>query len=341
MIRFDDIFGQDDAIAAIVSAYRADRLPHAMIFAGPVGVGKGTTAAALAALFLCEKPNGVNSCGKCDSCRAFEAGTHPDYHRIYKELIRVIRADDELKPVDLPVDVVRKELIEKAALKSALGIGKAFVVEEADLMNAAGQNALLKTLEEPYGRTLIILLTDNPDGLLPTVRSRCRLVRFSPLDGAVVERELVRAGHAKPLAKEAAALSDGSLGLAMQWIEDGVIESARQLLDRLDHIVQGSGPADMPEWFKGAAEAYASRQLSHDEHASKSQATRNGLLLYLRLAAGHLRRRLTELEDPDELERTCAGIDALVRAEKYLNANVTIALVFQELAISLDEQFAR
>lgn len=341
MTGFDDIFGQDTAIEAISSAYRADRLPHAMIFAGPVGVGKGTTARALAGLFLCEKTKDLRACGNCKSCRCFAADTHPDFHRIYKNLIRVIRGDDELKPVDLPVEVVRKELIEKEAMKSVVGIGKVFVVEEADTMNASGQNALLKTLEEPYGRTLIILLTDSPDGLLPTVRSRCRTIRFSPLEPAIVERELIKAGHAKPVADHAAVLSEGSLGLAMKWIADGVIDTARELLDRLDRIVAGNGPADMPEWFKIAADAYARAQLSHDKHASEQQSKRDGLLLYLRLAATHLRRRLSQCECPDQIERICAAIDALVRAEKYVNSNVTISLVFQELAISLEEQFAR
>ena len=74
---FSDIFGQDQAIDAIRRAYAADRLPHGVIFAGPVGVGKATTARALGALFLCERPAGTDACGQCDSCRVFQAGNHP------------------------------------------------------------------------------------------------------------------------------------------------------------------------------------------------------------------------------------------------------------------------
>lgn len=340
VMKFTDIFGQDRAIDAIAAAYRADRLPHAMIFAGPVGVGKRTTALALAGLFLCEKPADLSPCGKCQSCIAFDAGSHPDYHRVYKNLIRSIKGDDELKPVDLSIDVLREELIKKAAMKSIVGVGKVFVVEQADLMNVYGQNSILKTLEEPYGRALVILLTDNPDGLLPTVRSRCRTFRFSPLDVEAVQRELIKRGQDKTVASQAARLSEGSLGLAIKWIEDGVIAPAGELLERMNRIVAGKPPSDMPDWFKKAAETYAEKQLAREKNDSKAQATRDGLLLYLHIAASHLRKRLTELTDADALERTCGGIDALVRAEKYINANVTISLVFQELSVSLDEQFA-
>ena len=80
---FDEIFGQDAAVESLKEAYRADRMPHALIFAGPVGVGKGTTAAAVGKLWLCEKPNtkSAEPCGTCDSCRTFDVGTHPDFQR--------------------------------------------------------------------------------------------------------------------------------------------------------------------------------------------------------------------------------------------------------------------
>src|SRR4051812_1904959 len=88
MMTFNDIFGQDAAIAQLRRAYLADRLPHGLLFAGPVGVGKATTARALAGLFLCEHPKSDKPCGSCASCRVFDSGNHPDYHVVTKELIR-------------------------------------------------------------------------------------------------------------------------------------------------------------------------------------------------------------------------------------------------------------
>src|SRR5688572_17361168 len=144
-LRFSDILGQDDAIDTLRRAYKADRLPHGLIFAGPTGVGKGTTAKALAALFLCEKPlKSAEPCGKCDSCRLIGAGTHPDYHLIYKELIRVHDKTGKSKGITLSIDVIRPELIDPANRKPNMGVGKVFVIEQAELMQPAAQNSMLK-----------------------------------------------------------------------------------------------------------------------------------------------------------------------------------------------------
>src|SRR5271156_3969106 len=160
MLTFDDIIDQDAAVTQLRRSAKVDRLPHGLLFSGPVGVGKATTAAALAGWFLCEHPVGELPCEKCESCRAFIAGIHPDYHVITKELIRYHDKTGKSKGIDLSINVIRPELIEPANHKAVMGTGKVFVVEQSDLMSAAAQNSLLKTLEEPAGRTIIVLLTD-------------------------------------------------------------------------------------------------------------------------------------------------------------------------------------
>src|SRR5687768_1745860 len=141
MLTLKDILGQPAAIDHIRRAYLEERLPHGLIFAGPVGVGKGTTARALAAVFLCEKPKETEPCGKCDSCRLLEAGNHPDFHLVYRQLIRIEKEDAKAR--DLPVAVVRDFLIKPANHKAAMMRGKVFVVEEAETMNVEAQNAML------------------------------------------------------------------------------------------------------------------------------------------------------------------------------------------------------
>src|SRR4051812_13978597 len=282
VLTFDDIFGQEAAIAQLRRAYLADRLPHGLLFAGPVGVGKATTARALAGLFLCEKPKQDKPCGSCASCRVFDAGNHPDYHVVTKELIRYHDKTGKSKGIDLSIHVIRPEVVDKAAMKSVMGRGKVFVIEQAELMNAPAQNALLKTLEEPAGRALIILLTDQPGLLLPTIRSRSQMVRFAALDDATVLRELQKRGVAKTDAADAARFAAGSLGVALKWIEDGVIDPVRELMRQLDDIFAGKPAAELADWFKTAADAYAEKQLQRDELGSKDQATREGLTLYLK-----------------------------------------------------------
>jgi DNA polymerase III subunit delta' len=334
--QFNDIFGQDAAIDTIRKACAAGRLPHGLLFTGPAGVGKATAARALAGLFLCGKPKGEAACGKCESCVVIRAGNHPDYHIISKELIRYHDQTGKSKGIDLSIKVIIPELIEPAARKPLMGRGKVFVVEQADLMSASAQNALLKTLEEPYGPTLIVLLTDQPGALLPTILSRCQVIRFAALPEDRVRRELESRGTDRDLAADAARLAGGSLGMALRWIEDGVVAAAGELTGRLDALSAGRGADDLPAWLKKAAEAYADKQLERDKLASKDQATREGLTLYLRLAAEHVRRKMPETDDPDALERACTTIERIRRAEGYIDENVNVAIALQQLSASLD-----
>lgn len=330
---FDAILAQPAAVAFLQRALAADRLPHGLLFAGPVGVGKAAAAAALAAVFLGEEGMSLDPS---------TLPNHPDYHVVTRDLIRYHDKTGKSKGIALALDVIREELIAPAGRKSALGRGKVFVVDEAETMNSSAQNALLKTLEEPYGRTLILLLTDQPGALLPTVRSRCQVVRFAPLPEAVVRSELESRGIDPKTANTAAKLADGSLGVALRWIEDGVVTAALELKSLLDDALAPSpGRAlerrvDLPEWFKSAAENYAEKQLKRDPLSSKDAATREGLTVYLRLTAARFRRELRDpAATPADLERAAGRIDAVARAAGYLDANVSVPLVFQQLAGSL------
>lgn len=338
MVTFDDILGQSKAIEWLQAAYLADRLPHGLIFAGPQGVGKATTARALAALFLCEKPPKARACGGCASCKVFEAQTHPDYHEVYRQLARL---EKDVVAKETSIDVVRNYLVQPANLKTSMGRGKVFIVQEADRMTTAAQNALLKTLEEPGGRSIVMLLTDQPNALLPTIRSRCQLVPFASLDEQLVAKELVARGHSREDAQQGARLSEGSLGLALHWLEDGIVANGIELEKRLDALLAGRPWLDLPEWFKKAVETYSTQQIERDPLGSKDQATREGYALYLRLATRLLRQRLGEEQDPDTLEALCAGIDAATQAENFLDANVNIGLIFQQLGVRLESLYSR
>jgi DNA polymerase-3 subunit delta' len=305
-----------------------------MIFAGPAGVGKATTAAALAAVLLCDAPRGDEACGSCPSCVAMQAQSHPDYHRIYKELIRL--AYKERKAIELGIEVVRQYLVEPAARTAVRGRGKIFVIEQAELMSTAAQNATLKTLEEPSGQTCIILLTDQPGLLLPTIRSRCQTVQFAPLDEAMVKQELAKRGIDAAAAADAAAMSEGSLGRALQWAQDDVVAAGRELAERLDQLTASGAAGDLGEWLRRRADEYAERQLKRDPLGSKDQGLREGLAVYLRMAAGHFRGVLRQSGAAATQQRACAAIDAVARAEQNLDANVSVALSLQQLAVALE-----
>jgi DNA polymerase-3 subunit delta' len=328
---FAHILDQRRVIDQIAGSLAADRLPHGVIFAGPPGVGKATTAIALAKLFLA----GDNA---AYAARLIDAGTHPDFHLITKELVREIKKTS--KATTLSVDVIRDHLLAPAAHKSITGVGKVFVVEEADLMQHQAQNALLKTLEEPAGRTLIVLLTPRPEDLLPTIRSRTQTLVFAALSDKTVFNQLKLKGVDPKTAELATRLADGSLGTALLWAEDGVVERARDLVAHLDGLLMGRPTADLGDWLKSAADAYAARQIERDPLSSKDFATRNGIGVYLRLAARHLRGVLRETDDPDRLENVCCAIDAIAACERYLDGNVNIALALQQLGGAIGRSLA-
>ena len=197
MLLMRNILGQERATATLQRALQSDRLHHAWIFHGPEGVGKRTAALAFAAVLL--DPDAMpNLAGEveCDpdgpTLRRIAAGTHPDLHLIVKELARFSRRPEvrNRKLTNIPNEVVREFIVEPAAQSSSAPSGarvrKVFIVDEAEILAREGQNSLLKTLEEPPPGTVIILITTEEHRLLPTIRSRCQRLRFTPLhEGAM------------------------------------------------------------------------------------------------------------------------------------------------------------
>ncbi|CDI04184.1 putative DNA polymerase III subunit delta' [Candidatus Competibacter denitrificans Run_A_D11] len=148
----------------------ADRLPHALLLVGPQGLGKFIFARRLAAALLCTaRDTAGDACGCCRACHLFQAGSHPDYC--------VIRPVEEGKAIR--VDQIR-ELGDFLGLTAHAGGYQIALLAPADRLNLNAANSLLKTLEEPAGNGVLLLVTANPARLPPTVRSRCQWVRFNP-----------------------------------------------------------------------------------------------------------------------------------------------------------------
>lgn len=195
----------------LLALHEAGRLPHALLFVGPPGVGKALVAQRLAARLACEKPD-QDPCGECGGCRQVAAGTHPD--------LRLIGAPGGGRPRK---DTRRKEIgIEQArelkrfvALSAVRAARKMAIIDDADRLSIAAQNALLKTLEEPPGQALLVLVTASPGALLSTVRSRCQRVAFRPLTTEEVRAALAASGCAAEEAAALAARADGSPGRAL------------------------------------------------------------------------------------------------------------------------------
>jgi DNA polymerase-3 subunit delta' len=215
------IKGHDPIVNLFVTAYSQGRLGHAYLFIGPTGVGKQTFARELAKALLCERPlQKLVACDTCPSCHLAEAGTHPD-------LICAKRPDDV---VELPVSVIR-EMSEQLSLKPARGGRKVAILDDADDLNEASANAFLKTLEEPPPGSLLILIGGgSADRQLPTILSRCQIVRFAPLPAETVESLLKEHEVTEPARlQRLLRVAEGSVGQALA-LDDEELWNFRTLL---------------------------------------------------------------------------------------------------------------
>ena len=174
MLTLGQIRGQDRVVERLRRAMTSERVPHAYLFAGPAGVGKHTTAVALAAAMNCERAPG-EGCGECATCERIGAGLHPD----------VVTLERQGASQTVPIEVIRTRVIPALGMAPHEARARFFLIEEATSLLGPAANALLKTLEEPPARTHFVLATASVGELLPTIRSRCQRVSFQPLPAAL------------------------------------------------------------------------------------------------------------------------------------------------------------
>lgn len=219
---------------SLAARIAAGTLPHAILLAGPAGLGKRELAAALEASLLCERRAGDgHACGACRGCRLVRAGTHPDLHRVGFAL------NDKGEPrTEIIVSQVR-ELGDALVKTSQFGGWRVATIQPAEALNANAANALLKVLEEPPPGAVLVLVADRPDRLIPTIRSRCQRIdaRFPPRDVA-----LAWLGERKVAAADAVAALDlaaGNPGIARLFADAGVRALAGEVAKDLGGIASG------------------------------------------------------------------------------------------------------
>jgi DNA polymerase-3 subunit delta' len=229
------IEGHDGVVEQFRRALARKRLASSFLFSGPAGVGKRTFALKLAQAMLCQaRPEEVlDPCGACASCAQVTAGTHPDLDVVGKP------DDKSFIPLELLIgdrEHRRREgLCHNIAVKPFLGGRRIALIDDADYLNAEGANSLLKTLEEPPPRSVLILIGTSPAKQLPTIRSRCQLIRFRPLEVETVAKLLVSKGFlADPSeAQRLARYSEGSLQRALDLTDPELWSFRNTLLERL------------------------------------------------------------------------------------------------------------
>jgi len=367
-----EIFCQDRAIAVLQRAFAADKVPHAYIFAGAEGVGKFKTAREWSKLLLCKNPvvekkektdsaEFADSCGLCQSCRLFEAGSHPDFNNIYKELIQFTKDNKDRKtPIDLPIDVIREFLIGKVSTRPTLSERKVFVVSEAEKLNAASQNALLKVVEEPPEYCCIILLCTRLERLLPTTKSRCQLIRFGPIADNMIIEKLKEMGIKERQAQYFARLARGSLGQACQWAQleladTNLYETKRKLVSSLTSY-ELSDALRLAGWLLGERKKIAEAWTNLDETTSRTDINRRAqkTLVQIIISALHDAMKLNvtgaegiiNFDQQEQIKAMAKRFDPERSAEKiadcyktlrWIDSAVNEKLIFEQLLLNLAE----
>jgi len=207
---FSDVIGQDRAIAVLRRSITKERVAHAYLFSGIEGCGKKKTALAFVQAVFCGAGKD-EACGVCSSCRKVASGQHPDLHLL------------EPDGAFIKIDQVR-ELQKELSYRPFEAPKKACIIDGADKFNPNSGNALLKTLEEPPGEALMILIAPERSAVLQTILSRCQALAFQPLPGELIEARLVRDGFSADAARVAATLCGGSLARGIEIATVGVLE---------------------------------------------------------------------------------------------------------------------
>lgn len=176
---FNEIIGQEHIKEHFKKAIESDKVSHAYIISGERSSGKEHIAKIFARTLQCEE-HGVNPCNNCRSCMQAVSNNHPDIKKITHE-----------KPNIISVDDIRSQLVGDVLIKPYYGPWKIYIINDAEKMNEAAQNALLKTLEEPPAYAVIILLTVNEESLLQTIRSRCVSLSMKPVENRLMRKYLI------------------------------------------------------------------------------------------------------------------------------------------------------
>jgi DNA polymerase III subunit delta' len=318
MIALSGIKGQERAVSVLSRAAARKRVAHAYLFEGIEGCGKKTTALAFAAGLFCGAPN---PCGTCPSCRKMLKLQHPDLHMVEPDgqfikidQVRELQRELSYRPVEAPLKVA--------------------VIEAAERMNPAAGNALLKTLEEPPGNSVLILLSENAPGMLPTVLSRCQRLAFSPLPSEALQEILIDEGFEPEAARYAAVMAGGSLAKAREAVSEAGGARRRDLLEEVTAV----SVREIASLFSLAEKLGKDR-----ETATEALDLLKGLfrdILFLgrgvpEIVNDDLRPLLEREAERRSPEETAEILEFIIRGEQAVRRNVNPRLTMENLFLKL------
>ena len=321
------IRGQNSARQTVTNAMERGRLAHAYFLVGPEGVGKALFARELTKALLCEQPpSTLTACDHCSACHQVEAGTHPD--------VLILRTPEGKH--ELPVDDMRNFCSQLSQAPSRGG-RKVGIVEDVDEFNPESANSFLKTLEEPPPNTTLLLIATSTARQLPTILSRCQLVRFSPLPSADLSGILAGHGIEDPeLRARLVKLAGGSVSRALALNVDAIWKVREELIAGI--------AAERPNflqlsslWAKFVEEAGKDSRLQRNRASVVIGFLIDTLRQALRLSLGSVvhgldsanEKRLTKLAERLGTDRLMELIEKCLEADYRVERRVQLILVIE------------
>lgn len=338
-MRLSDIKAQETAIRTLKSSIQHGSVAHSFLFTGSESIGKSTTAMAFASALNCANPGADgDACGLCQSCLRIQSGTDAD--------VSLISPDGNQTKIEQMQDMIKD--LNYAPLS---GKYKVFIIEQADTLNPSSENCILKILEEPPSYTVLILLSSNPNSLLPTIRSRCRTVRFRKA-GLLELKDLLKDDFNFPddEIQAIAACSNGAIGHALSMASDPEFTRERHMVIQA-LITWLDGPSILSiqtaELLRGIAEPAKNDPDKRTRVRRLIDMLQHIISWYADMLAIKVRGNSDTVTNEDYLEdllshvqrydltRLRSAIPVVMNTRRYLEGNITPQLALENMFLEL------
>ena len=325
---FKDVVGHKDILKYISSAVENNRVSHAYILNGERGSGKKMLANLFAMTLLCE--TGDNEpCGKCHSCKQAESGNHPDIIRVTHE-----------KPNSISVDDIRTQVNNTVDIKPYQGPYKVYIIPQADMMTPQAQNAILKTIEEPPSYAVFLLLTENAETLLPTINSRCVMLKLRNIKDTLIKKYLMENLEIPDYkADMCTAFAQGNMGRAIMLANSDHFNEIRE--DAV-HLVKHMSEMDLNE-IVAAVKNISVYKLEITDYLDIIMIWYRDVLLYKatkeidKVVFKDQLQSIKEQARKSSYEGIELILESLEKAKARLKANVNFDLVMELLFLTIKE----
>ena len=330
MSSFKDVVGHKNIIKYISSAVQADAVSHEYILNGERGSGKRLLANLFALSLQCQNRAADGAaCGKCQSCKQAQSGNQPDIIKVTHE-----------KPNTISVDDIRTQVNNDIVIKPYSSKYKIYIIPEADLMSAQAQNALLKTIEEPPEYAVIMLLTENAEALLPTIRSRCVMMKLRNIKDQLVKKYLMEQMEIPDYkADVCVAFAQGNMGKAIMLATS---EYFNEIKEEVVHLLRNIDEMNVSE-LMDAVKKCMTYKMEINDYLDMIAIWYRDVLIYKatknvdRVVFSDQLRYIKARASKSSYEGIEKILDAIEKAKARLKANVNFELTMELLLLTIKE----